>query len=122
MEAKIEAVEKEAAQALKDGKETLYATLQQRLAALEQQLATQLEEKLLQKRQGVWICCLIPLPSWCVAFNLDLISPDSHEDVFLVSPGYHNDLSPSFLAFPLLLPCHPPGSSGTHRVALDISR
>jgi hypothetical protein len=49
LEAKIEALEKEAAQARQEGDKVLYRSLASRLALLQ-------EEKVLLMREGVWVC------------------------------------------------------------------
>jgi hypothetical protein len=60
--AKIVELEGLAAQARQEGKEELFTALHLELAPLRQK-----EERLAS--QGVLVCCMMPLPSWCVAFK-----------------------------------------------------
>jgi DNA-binding protein H-NS len=58
--AKIGELEGQAEQARQEGDKELSTALQQRLVVLQKK-----EERL--AAQGVWVCCMMPLPSWCVA-------------------------------------------------------
>ena len=59
--AKIVELEGQAEQARQEGDKESFRLLQQRLAVLQQK-----EERLAS--QGVWVCCMVPWPSWYVAF------------------------------------------------------